>query len=155
MLHLRHMLVAAALAAVVLIALAPTSALADDTGSVAGTVVDASGTAAADVLVRLYKPIKKEPGATGSGGSKAAGGAIVAAERANQKPLAEGKTDSDGKFTLSSIAPGDYFVFAGTRATAHGFAKVTVTAGAQATVNVTMKAAKSAKGDAQKPADSK
>lgn len=138
-------------AAALFVAFAPTAARADDTGSVSGTVVDSSGKGVPDASVRVTKPHEKGD----KGAAAAAGGAATGEKKARPAPVAEGKTDADGKFNLTGIPVGDYVVFAGVKGVGRGMAKVTIAAGTPATCSITLQAGKGGKGAAgtgEKPA---
>jgi hypothetical protein len=66
---------------------------------------------------------------------------------ARPTPVATGRTDDDGKATLTGIADGDYMVNAGSRAAGTGREKITISNGADASVSVTLKPRK-ARGNA-------
>ena len=63
------------------------------------------------------------------------------------QPIATGRTDEDGKATLSGIADGDYVVAASSKTAGAGREKVTVSNGADATVSITVKERKKKGGD--------
>lgn len=125
-----------------MLGLGVTKAVAEDAkGSVSGTVTGADGKPAADVNVRVVAaPAKGEKKAADASGEKPKKAA----------PVAEGKTDENGKFDLKDVPAGSYVVQAGSKAAGMGREKVTVTAGANAEVSITLKAAGDAAGEGHK-----
>jgi hypothetical protein len=76
-------------------------------GTVSGTVKGQDGEAAAEVNVRIVSPPKGKKG----------GDAVLAPadgeKKKRPKPVAQGKTDADGKFTIENVPVGSYMVVAG------------------------------------------
>jgi 5-hydroxyisourate hydrolase-like protein (transthyretin family) len=105
----------------------------DAKGSVSGTVTGQDGKPAANVAVRLMAaPAKHEKKAdAGASGEKPK----------HPAPVAEGQTDENGKFKLDGVDAGSYVVAAGSKGAGMGREKVTVTAGSDTEVSITLKAA--------------
>ena len=139
--------------------------LAASTGSIKGTVMK-DGKPAGNVQVRLIKaadaqerknaagklaegekprppkPSGDKPAGDKPAGDKPEGGRPPQGERPQRPtPVAEATTDAaTGAFVLENVAPGEYVVQAGDRASGFGGReKVTVTAGGTATVTVNLK----------------
>jgi hypothetical protein len=118
-----------------------------DTGTVAGTVTGADGKPAADINVRIVKPMDHKSAPAAEGDNKDAKPQAAGDEKPakgkgmRQEAVAKGKTDNDGKFSIADVPVGDYQVVAMDRAThTSGHEKVTVKAGETANVTITMKA---------------
>jgi hypothetical protein len=60
------------------------------------------------------------------------------ADQPRREILAQTQTDADGKFTLTGLKPGDYVVRAGQRRSGHGHQRVSVAAGQESVVEITM-----------------
>jgi protocatechuate 3,4-dioxygenase beta subunit len=104
-------------------------ALAADTGKVTGTITGTDGKPAEGAMVRLVEaPNKDEKKADDAAGGK-------------KTPVATAYTDRDGKFEMKDVPAGSYMVNAGVRKVSNGHAKVTVSAGQEAQVSITLKAA--------------
>lgn len=101
-----------------------------DNGTISGTVTK-DGAPVANVEVRVMKP------RGGAATQPAEGG-----KPAKMTPVATGKTDDQGKFTISNVPAGSYNVTAGNKKEGRGMAKVDVKAGETADVTVTVSAAK-------------
>ena len=74
------------------------------------------------------------------------------AEGGKPAVIANGRTDDDGKATLSGIADGEYVVSANLKASGAGREKVTISNGADATVSITLKVRKAKGGAGEAPA---
>lgn len=101
-----------------------------DNGTISGTVTK-DGAPVANVEVRVVKP------RGGAATQPAEGG-----KPAKMTPVATGKTDDQGKFTISNVPAGSYNVTVGNKKEGRGMAKVDVKAGETADVTVTVTAAK-------------
>jgi hypothetical protein len=62
-------------------------------------------------------------------------------ERPRRQILAETQTDSDGKFTLGGLKPGNYVVLAGGHGQGRGHQRVSVAAGQESAVEINVEAA--------------
>ena len=100
------------------------------TGSINGTVLK-EGKPVANVKVGLILaadvPRKKGP---------ATQPADSAGKRQKPVPVATTVTDADGKFTLESVAPGDYVVMASAKADGKGKMRVSVANGESASISI-------------------
>jgi len=112
-------------------------------GSISGTVTAKDGKAAANVAVKVIKAPE-----AAQGDAKDAGGDKKHESRKEKKlnTVANGTTDADGKFKLDNIPAGEYLVEAGGKGEPRGRGKVTVKSGEMASVTITVKEPKNAKG---------
>ena len=101
-------------------------------GGVKGSVTDKDGKAVSGAKVRLQTPHEK--GKT-AGEAKSAGHTKLA-KGAKEAPIAEGTTDSDGKFELKDIAPGSYTIFANMKGVGGAKQDVTIEEGKTAEVTL-------------------
>lgn len=96
------------------------------TGAVSVTVTDKDGKPVDGATVRVIVPkaaggkTEKEPKLADEGRPDAG---------AKSGPIAEGKTDKDGKAKLENIVPGDYNLVANLKGTGNAREKITVKAG--------------------------
>jgi hypothetical protein len=81
-----------------------------DTGTVKGVVMGADDKPAAGVNIRIVKPMPKHAGDHHKPKEQAAGDKPAKADR--PAPVATGKTDSDGKFTIENVPVGKFVVMA-------------------------------------------
>jgi len=118
-----------------------TPAPAPATGTISGVVsVSMNGTLTpvAGATVRLMAPKKAATAAPPANNNDTPAPGDAPKKRA--KPLQETTTGTDGTYSFSNVAPGDYGVTASLKGTGNGKAKATVTAGATDTVNITLEA---------------
>ena len=131
---MRHLLTFSLYALLILTCLVGAAAFAaksaeTDTGGLSGTVTDSDGKPLANAQVglaqadRARNPAQREPA---DRGAKRRGG-----------PVARARTDADGKFTFTGIAPGSYVVQARTES-ARGVASATVKPGQDASVEIAL-----------------
>lgn len=113
------------------------AAPAKETGTVSGFVADANGKAVAGAQIGLVdrsqlpaKGEKKKTAADDAKGDKPA----------RPEPVAKAETDSEGKFTISSVPVGDYVVIARLKGVGNARGEVTVTADKDAHVELTLQA---------------
>jgi hypothetical protein len=125
------------LAVALALSLAATSAKAADTGKVTGKVLDKDGKGVAGAMVQVRTPPEK---GAGKGNKPAAADEKPKGER--PKPVAKGKTEADGSFTLADIPAGEYVVAANAKGVGMAREKVTVKAGETAEVKLTLKEGK-------------
>lgn len=128
--------------------LAAEAKAADEKGTVTGTVVDKDGKAVEGAIVRIMTPRQRGAGgAGGAGGAQkqaddpkppAAGGDAGGNRGRGQRqpPVAEGKTDKDGKFSIQAPV-GQYTVVAVVQG--KGFARADVTVKANESASVELK----------------
>ncbi|MDB5295202.1 MAG: hypothetical protein JWO31_1185 [Phycisphaerales bacterium] len=110
------------------------------TGTITGTVKGVEGAKPGKVSVKLLPPgggKKGEPKAEPKADKPAPG-----EKKGRPAPIAETTTDDDGKFNLKDVAPGEYRIAAGERGAAMGTERVTVKAGEETKVEITLKAPK-------------
>ena len=124
-----------------LTARAEDGAAAKEKGTVSGVVVDANGKGVASANVAIVaasdlperpKKDKKEAG----GEEKPKGDKPAKGNR--PEPIAKGKTDSEGKFTLADVPAGEYVVVARAKDAGNARQSVTVTAGQETKVELTL-----------------
>lgn len=120
----------AALALLLMMSAAQISAAdADLKGSIKGTVTDKDDKPVANAQILLFKAVvdpKRE---------------LNLEDKPNPEPVARTTTDKDGRFVLSNIAPGDYFVRAWADGVGTGTADAKV-AEAEVTIQIKLDAAK-------------
>ncbi len=111
------------------------------TGTVSGTVVDKDGKAVANASVGVFTADmqhkhKAEKQAEAAEGDKDK--AHHAGKEKGDKPkaVAEGVTDSEGKFTIKDVPAGDYVVRVNVKGQGRAVQKVTVKAGDTATADL-------------------
>jgi uncharacterized GH25 family protein len=73
-----------------------------------------------------------------SNSSDVPAGAKVDDKQDRPKPTAMTTTDSDGKFTINDVKPGEYVVIAGAKGEGRGRARIGVQAGTTATVEISV-----------------
>lgn len=96
-----------------------------DKGKITGSVVDKDGKAVASAKIRLMTP--------------KSGGAVATpkADKAGPKPaIAETTSDSEGKFKLDDVAPGNYTIAANLKGVGMAKQDIEVKAGETATVEL-------------------
>jgi hypothetical protein len=98
------------------------------TGSVSVTVTDKDGKAVEGATVRVTMPRAKN-GEAKTGDAKTLADDGSASTTARPTPVAEGKTDKDGKATLDKVPAGDYNVSANLKGVGSARQKVSVKAG--------------------------
>jgi hypothetical protein len=89
--------------------------------TISGTVLTVDGAPASAAPVQLFSsrpkstggPVQRPPGASPTGDAVVGAPDPIKLQAANEKPIKETTTDSNGKFTLSGIAPGTYNLVAG------------------------------------------
>ncbi|MEA2711194.1 MAG: Carboxypeptidase regulatory-like domain [Phycisphaerales bacterium] len=123
-----------------------------ETGSVAGTVLDKDGKAAAGVQVRLFHPYERgqrrgeAAKVEKQNADPAAGAADKPAKEGKRRekgdrpqPVATATTDSDGKFTMNDVPVGKYVVQANLRGQGAAREEIEVTAGGAKSVDLKLK----------------
>lgn len=121
-----------------------------NTGTVSGTVDNADGKPVAHAKVRLLtKADADERREKHDKAGQTAASPLAEKDKGDRhekvKPVATGETDEQGKFTLANVTPGEYVVVANLKGQGVGHQAVTVTAGQEVTVTLTLKAGKDKK----------
>jgi 5-hydroxyisourate hydrolase-like protein (transthyretin family) len=119
----------------------------DEKGTVSGTVTGVDGKPAADVTVKLMKPVSKA--------DKKAAGDTTTEKPKHAAPVATATTDKDGKFEMKDVPVGSYNCNVNIKGVGMGHDKVTVTSGATATADITIKAASETKKHEEKKDNTK
>lgn len=125
------------------------------TATVTVTVVDSNAKPVEGAMVRLMAATPRHKKGGTQGADNAAG---ARKHRKHAKPVAEGKTDQDGKAVLSNVADGSYVVNVHMKEVGNGRKKVTVADGKDVSASVTLKERKhhhKSKASAAAPAEAK
>jgi hypothetical protein len=114
------------------------------TGTVSGTVVDADAKPVAGATVNLMDKSTmphhdKQDAVNGSSSAKPL---ADKPKHEMPKPVATAQTDNDGKFSMKDVPAGEYVAVVRARKLGNAHADVTVTAGQDTTVDLTLKARK-------------
>ncbi len=115
--------------------------VAKEKGTVSGMVIDANGKAVASANVAIVdasqmpgRPKKDKKAADGAEGKPK--GDKPKGDR--PEPVAKGKTDAEGKFSLTDVPAGEYMLVARAKEAGNARQKITVTAGQDTHVELTL-----------------